>query len=231
LPNKTIQIAVDGFSSCGKSTLARELARKLGFVYVDSGAMYRAVTLYAIRNEIIVDGKVELLKLKKAITNINIHFNLDKENNPVTFLNGENVEDEIRQIEVSSKVSIISAIPEVRQKMVVLQREMSADKSVVMDGRDIGTVVFPNADLKLFVTAGIEVRAKRRYDELLAKNQEVDFETIKSNLAERDKLDQSRADSPLKMASDAILIDNSNLNREQQLQKALDLVKTVIHVS
>lgn len=231
MPNKTIQIAVDGFSSCGKSTLARELARKLGFVYVDSGAMYRAVTLYAIRNEIIVDGKVELLKLKKAITNINIHFNLDKENNPVTFLNGENVEDEIRQIEVSSKVSIISAIPEVRQKMVVLQREMSADKSVVMDGRDIGTVVFPNADLKLFVTAGIEVRAKRRYDELLAKNQEVDFETIKSNLAERDKLDQSRADSPLKMASDAILIDNSNLNREQQLQKALDLVKTVIHVS
>lgn len=231
MPNKTIQIAVDGFSSCGKSTLARELARKLGFVYVDSGAMYRAVTLYAIRNEIIVDGKVELKKLKNAITNINIHFNLDKDNNPVTFLNGENVEDEIRQIEVSSKVSIISAIPEVRQKMVVLQREMSADKSVVMDGRDIGTVVFPNADLKLFVTAGIEVRAKRRYDELLAKNQEVDFETIKSNLAERDKLDQSRADSPLKMASDAILIDNSNLNREQQLQKALDLVKTLINGS
>jgi len=231
LPNKTIQIAVDGFSSCGKSTLARELARKLGFVYVDSGAMYRAVTLYAIRHGIIVDGKVDLLKLKTAVIDININFKLDKENNPITFLNGENVEDEIRQIEVSSKVSIISAIPEVRQKMVVLQREMSADKSVVMDGRDIGTVVFPNADLKLFVTAGIEVRAKRRYDELLAKNQEIDFETIKNNLAERDKLDQSRADSPLKMAADAVLIDNSNLNREQQLQKALDLVKIVIHGS
>ncbi len=229
--NKLVKIAVDGFSSCGKSTLARELAQKLGFVYIDSGAMYRAVTLFSIRNKIIEGNIVDYSSLFLHLDMVKIHFELDVNNSPQTFLNGENIEDEIRRIEVSSKVSIISAIPEVRQKMVMLQREMSADKSVVMDGRDIGTVVFPDADLKLFVTAGIEVRAKRRYDELVNKNQKVSFDVIKNNLAERDFIDQNRADSPLKKATDAILIDNSNLTREQQLELSLNLVKKVLNES
>jgi cytidylate kinase len=229
--NQPIQIAVDGFSSCGKSTLARELARKLGFVYIDSGAMYRAVTLFAIRKNLIIGEDVDLINLVSKLDEVKIHFELDANFSPVTFLNGENVENEIRLITVSSKVSFISAVPEVRQRMVLLQREMSANKSVVMDGRDIGTVVFPNAALKIFVTAGIDVRAKRRFDELEAKNQYVDFETIKKNLADRDFIDQNRADSPLKMAQDAVLIDNSTLTREQQLEHALLLVKKILNES
>lgn len=225
--NKPIKIAVDGFSSCGKSTLARELAQKLGFVYVDSGAMYRAVTLFAIRQNLITDNIVNLKDLIENLESIEIHFELDSDNNPITFLNGENVEDEIRSLRVSSKVSIISAIPEVRKSMVMLQRKLSDEKSVVMDGRDIGTVVFPDAALKIFVTAGIDVRAKRRHLELSEKNKQIAFETIKENLAERDFLDQSRADSPLRMAEDAILLDNSNLTREQQLLFVLNLVKNL----
>lgn len=228
MQDQPIQIAVDGFSSCGKSTLARELARKLGFVYIDSGAMYRAVTLFAIRNNFILGDEVNISMLLCRLDDVLIHFELDENNSPLTFLNGENVEDEIRLISVSSKVSFISAVAEVRQRMVLLQREMSENKSVVMDGRDIGTVVFPNAKLKIFVTAGIEIRTKRRFDELASKNQNVDFETIKRNLAERDFIDQNRADSPLKMADDAVLIDNSLLTREQQLKKALDLVNSVL---
>jgi len=226
---RPVKIAVDGFSSCGKSTLARELSRKLGFIYIDSGAMYRAVTLFAIRNKLIEGDVVDETKLFSRLDEIEINFELDSDNNPLTFLNGENVEDEIRHITVSSKVSFISAIPEVRLKMVLLQRAMSENKSVVMDGRDIGTVVFPDADLKIFVTAAIDVRAQRRYDELAAKNQTVSFDTIKNNLAERDYIDQNRADSPLKKAEDAVLIDNSDLNREQQLELALSLVKKVLN--
>jgi CMP/dCMP kinase len=231
MQNKPIQIAVDGFSSCGKSTLARELAQNLGFVYIDSGAMYRAVTLFALRRQIVDENSLNLDKLIDSLNEITIHFELDSDNNPITFLNNENVEEEIRTIKVSSKVSIISAIPEVRKKMVLLQREFSGQKSVVMDGRDIGTVVFPDAALKIFVTAGIEVRAQRRHLELSSKNKEADFETIKKNLTERDYLDQNRADSPLKMAQDAILVDNSNLTREQQLALVLKLVEKVIHES
>jgi len=227
--NRPVKIAVDGFSSCGKSTLARELARKLGFVYIDSGAMYRATTLFSIRNNLISGDIVDKTKLLSCLNDIKIHFELDTNNDPVTFLNGENVEDEIRHLEVSSKVSFISAVPEVRHKMVLLQRAMSDDKSVVMDGRDIGTVVFPDADLKIFVTAGIDVRAKRRYDELAAKNQTVSLNKVKDNLAERDYIDQNRADSPLRRAADAVLIDNSDLNREQQLEIALSLVKKVLN--
>lgn len=191
--------------------------------------MYRAVTLFAIRNKLIEGEIVDETKLFSRLDEIEINFELDSDNNPLTFLNGENVEDEIRHIAVSSKVSFISAIPEVRLKMVLLQRAMSENKSVVMDGRDIGTVVFPDADIKIFVTAGIDVRAQRRYDELVAKNQTVSFDTIKNNLAERDYIDQNRADSPLRKAEDAVLIDNSDLNREQQLELALSLVKKVLN--
>lgn len=226
---KPIQIAVDGFSSCGKSTLARELARELGFVYVDSGAMYRAVTLYSIRKNIFKDEILNKLMLVGLLEEIIIHFELDIDNNPITFLNNENVEDEIRQIIVSSKVSLISAIPEVRKRLVMLQREMSKNKSVVMDGRDIGTIVFPEAMVKFFITADIDVRAKRRYNELIEKKSKADYEVVKMNLIERDMLDQTRAVSPLKKANDAILIDNSELTRKEQLEIALSYVRKILN--
>ena len=222
--SKPIQIAVDGFSSCGKSTLAKQLAEKLDYIYIDSGAMYRSVTLFAIENKLIKNGKVAVVELISKLTEITISFAKDKSSGHITYLNGKDVESEIRQIEVSSKVSYVSAIPEVRQRLESLQRELSAQKSVVMDGRDIGTVVFPNADIKLFVTASIEVRAKRRFDELRQSNPDIDFSTIMLNLSERDFIDQNRKDSPLKMAKDAILIDNSNLSREEQLNIALKII-------
>jgi len=229
--NLPIQIAVDGYSSCGKSTLARGLAKELGYVYIDSGAMYRAVTLFAMNNNVFEKGGFDRQKLIENLKNVVIHFELDNENNPVTYLNGNNVEREIRQIEVSSKVSIISAVPDVRERMVKLQRKMSENKSVVMDGRDIGTVVFPRARIKFFITAGIDVRAKRRYDELIEKGDDTDFEQVKANIIERDLLDQSRAVSPLKMADDAILIDNSHLNKKEQLEIAVKYVKKSLHES
>jgi cytidylate kinase len=226
---KPVQIAVDGFSSCGKSTLARELAKELGYIYIDSGAMYRAVTLYALKNRVFENDKLDKPLFLTILKEIEINFELDKNNNPITFLNNQNVEDEIRQIEVSSKVSIISAIPEVRERMVKLQREMSKDKSVVMDGRDIGTIVFPDARIKFFITADLDVRAKRRFDELVEKKSKADFDEVKSNLEERDLLDQTRLVSPLKIAEDAILIDNSNLNRKEQLDIAMEHVKNILN--
>lgn len=226
---KPVQIAVDGFSSCGKSTLARDLAKELGFLYIDSGAMYRAVTLFAIKNRVFENNKFNKTLFLTILKKIKIHFELNQNSNPITFLNNQNVEDEIRQIEVSSKVSIISAIPEVRKRMVKLQREMSKDKSVVMDGRDIGTVVFPDARVKFFVTADLDVRAKRRFDELVEKKSKTDFDEVKSNLAERDLLDQTRLVSPLKMANDAILIDNSNLDKNEQLLIAKNHVKKALN--
>ena len=229
--DKPIQIAVDGYSSCGKSTLARELARELGFVYIDSGAMYRAVTLYAIRNNVFENEKLNKSLLIGLLKEISIHFELDNNNNPITYLNNENIEDEIRQIEVSSKVSIISAIPEVRKRLVLLQREMSKNRSVVMDGRDIGTVVFPEARIKFFITANIDIRAKRRYDELIEKKSKADYSIVKMNLEERDMLDQTRAISPLKKAEDAILIDNSKLDRKEQLDIAMSFVNKILHES
>lgn len=224
---KKIKIAVDGFSSCGKSTLAMQLAAHFGFIYVDSGAMYRAVTLYALRNGVFEQTNPDIPKLIKELIYIEIDFKSDLNGNNFTFLNGENVEEEIRQLEVSSKVSIVSAVPEVRRRLVELQKAMSENKLVVMDGRDIGTVVFPDAELKMFLTATPEVRAKRRYDELRGKNQNVNLETIIQNINERDFLDQNRKDSPLKMAEDAILIDNSALSRKQQLEYAIELVKNI----
>lgn len=227
--SKTIKIAVDGFSSCGKSTLAKQLASHFGFVYVDSGAMYRAVTLFSLRNNLFDNGVLNIDKLVVLLPEIDITFTNDPKKGLETWLNSENVEDEIRQLEVSSKVSLVSAIPEVRKRMVELQREMSLNKSVVMDGRDIGTVVFRDADVKLFVTASPEIRAQRRYMELSEKGVVVDYNEILNNICERDNLDQSRNDSPLRQAEDAVLIDNSDLNREQQLELAIKIISDKIN--
>ena len=214
---RKITIAIDGFSSCGKSTMAKDLAREIGYIYVDSGAMYRAVTLYALRNGLFTENGIAVDELEKQIPNINIGFKLDQESQrPQTYLNGEWVENEIRTMEVSSRVSPIAALGFVREAMVSLQQQMGKDKGIVMDGRDIGTTVFPDAELKIFVTASPAVRAQRRYDELKAKGQESSFESILQNVKERDELDMSRSVSPLRQAEDAILLDNSNMSIAEQ---------------
>lgn len=220
--DKKITIAVDGFSSCGKSTLAKQLAAKLGYVYIDSGAMYRAVTLYALRNNMIVDEELDTKKLIASLDDVKIHFELNANGEPQTFLNGTNVEREIRKIYVSQWVSPVAAVPEVRHVMVAQQQKMGEAKGVVMDGRDIGTTVFPNAELKIFVTADVDVRAQRRYDEMLSKGEPADMAEVKQNLQERDRIDQSRAESPLRKADDAVVLDNSHITREEQLQVAYD---------
>ena len=219
---KKIIIAVDGFSSCGKSTLARQLAAKLGYVYIDTGAMYRAVTLYALRNNMVVDEELDTKQLISRLGDIDIHFELNANGELQTFLNGANVEREIRKIYVSQWVSPVAAIPEVRHVMVAQQQKMGEAKGVVMDGRDIGTTVFPNAELKIFVTADVDVRAQRRYDEMLSKGETADMAEVKQNLLERDRIDQSRTESPLRKADDAVVLDNSHITREEQLQVAYD---------
>lgn len=219
---KKITIAVDGFSSCGKSTLAKQLAAKLGYVYIDTGAMYRAVTLYALRNNMVVDEELDTKQLILKLGDINIHFELNANGEPQTFLNGTNVEREIRKIYVSQWVSPVAAVSEVRHVMVAQQQKMGEAKGVVMDGRDIGTTVFPNAELKIFVTADVDVRAQRRYDEMLSKGEPADMAEVKQNLQERDRIDQSRAESPLRKADDAVVLDNSHITREEQLQIAYD---------
>ncbi len=223
---KKIVIAIDGHSSCGKSTMAKSLARILGYVYIDSGAMYRAVTLYALRNGWISNGIPDVDNIIAGLKNIKITFSWDKttEKN-ITFLNGENIEDEIRRLEVSQNVSPISTIAEVRHEMVKQQRENGKSKGIVMDGRDIGTVVFPDAELKIFMTASPEIRAQRRYLELQEKGMETDFSDILKNVEERDKIDSTRAISPLKKADDALVLDNSHLSREEQLAWTLGKVK------
>ena len=214
---KKITIAIDGFSSCGKSTMAKDLAKEIGYIYVDSGAMYRAVTLFAMQNGLFNEQGVDVAALEAKIQDVHISFKLDAETQrPITFLNNTNVEQEIRGMEVSSRVSHIAALGFVRTAMVKLQQEMGQNKGIVMDGRDIGTTVFPDAELKIFVTASAEVRAQRRYDELKAKGQEASFESILENVKERDQLDMTREVSPLKQADDAILLDNSNLTIEEQ---------------
>lgn len=214
---KKISIAIDGFSSCGKSTMAKDLAHEIGYIYVDSGAMYRAVTLYALRNGLFLNGEIAKDDLEQRIPNIKITFKLDPNTSrPITYLNGENVENEIRTMEVSSHVSVVAALGFVREAMVRLQQEMGKDKGIVMDGRDIGTTVFPDAELKIFVTASPEVRAQRRFDELKAKGQESSFESILQNVKERDNIDMNRAVSPLRKADDALLLDNSNLTIAEQ---------------
>lgn len=217
---KKITIAIDGFSSCGKSTMAKDLAKEIGYIYVDTGAMYRSVTLYALRHNLFnADGSIREEELKTQMKNIDISFQLNKTTGrPDTFLNGENVEKDIRSMEVSSHVSPIAALPFVRTTLVAQQQRMGAGKGIVMDGRDIGTVVFPDAELKIFVTASAEVRAQRRYDELKAKGMEANFNDILKNVEERDYIDSHRATSPLRKAPDAIELDNSNLTIAQQQQ-------------
>ena len=214
---KKITIAIDGFSSCGKSTMAKDLAREVGYIYIDSGAMYRAVTLYSIENGIFDGDVIDTEKLKKAIKDIQISFRPNPETGrPDTYLNGVNVENKIRTMGVSSKVSPISALDFVREAMVAQQQAMGKEKGIVMDGRDIGTTVFPDAELKIFVTATPEIRAQRRFDELKAKGQEGSFEEILENVKQRDYIDQNREVSPLRKADDALLLDNTDMTIPQQ---------------
>lgn len=227
---KKIVIAIDGHSSCGKSTMAKKLAKDLGYIYVDTGAMYRTVTLYALRHQLFeADGSVKAEELKQQMGQIEVSFALNPESGlPEALLNGENVEREIRGMEVSSHVSPIAALPFVREAMVDQQRRMGEAKGIVMDGRDIGTTVFPQAELKVFVTASAEVRAQRRYDELQAKGMPADYEDILKNVQERDYIDSHREVSPLRQADDALLLDNSHLTREEQQQWLMEKAQTVI---
>ena len=215
---KKITIAIDGHSSCGKSTMAKELARKVGYVYVDTGAMYRCVTLFALRHQLFTaDGAVLEEQLREAMPQIDIDQRLIN-GKTTTFLNGENVELEIRNLEVSNHVSPIAAIPFVRTALVAQQQKMGREGGIVMDGRDIGTTVFPNAELKIFVTASAEVRAQRRYDELQQKGMPADYADILKNVQERDYIDSHREVSPLRQADDALLLDNSHMTIDEQNQ-------------
>lgn len=218
-----INIAIDGYSSCGKSTLAKELAKKLNYIYVDTGAMYRAVTLYALKTNLFNENQLDETALKQRLNDISITFKNNATNKPEVHLNGENVEEEIREMHVSNKVSTVAAVKEVRKLLVAQQQKMGEKKGVVMDGRDIGTVVFPNAELKIFMTASHEVRTRRRYEELSSQGKNVTFEDVSENLKHRDHIDTTRKEDPLKQAKDAVVLDNSNLTREQQLEKALEL--------
>mgnify|MGYP000263806895 FL=1 len=215
---KKIVIAIDGFSSCGKSTMAKDLARRIGYVYVDTGAMYRSVTLFALNHHLFnEDGSVKADQLEKLMPEVNISFKLNTETGrPDTYLNGVCVENDIRGMEVSSHVSSIAAIPFVREALVAQQQRMGGDKGIVMDGRDIGTTVFPEAELKIFVTASAEVRAQRRYDELKAKGAEANYDDILKNVQERDYIDTHREVSPLRKADDALELDNSHMTIEEQ---------------
>ncbi len=216
---KKIIIAVDGFSSCGKSTMAKALARSVGYLYFDSGAMYRAVALFCLENGLVHGDSIAIEELREKMPQIRITFEADPETkNSITFLNGKNVESEIRSLRVSRIVSQVAALDFVRTDMIAQQREMGKSKGIVMDGRDIGTTVFPNAEMKIFVTASAEVRAKRRYDELTARGDNPDFQEILENVLQRDHIDQTREVSPLRRADDALLLDNSNMTREEQQQ-------------
>lgn len=216
---KKIIITIDGWSSCGKSTLAKQLAKELGYVYVDSGAMYRAITLYFLRNNV---DLAEPKEVKEALTNINLEFvNNPKRNESEIFLNDENVEYLIRDMLVAEKVSDVAAIREVREFAVAQQQKMGKRKGIVMDGRDIGTVVFPHAELKIFMTADNAIRVQRRFKELYEKNPNITIEEVKNNLEMRDYIDSHREVSPLRQADDALVLDNSSLTPEQQLKKAL----------
>ena len=221
-----ITIAIDGFSSTGKSTVAKQLAKALSYVYVDTGAMYRAVTLYALENDIISDNHFDKKALIDALPTIDLVFKFNPElGYAELFLNTKNVEDKIRTMEVSRLVSPIAAVSEVRSKLVALQQKMGKGKGIVMDGRDIGTVVFPDAELKLFMTASADKRAKRRYKELLDKGYDVNYKEILENVEKRDYIDSHREDSPLIQAADAIYFDNSNMGLENQFERIISLAK------
>ena len=214
---KLITIAIDGHSSCGKSTMAKDLAKEIGYIYIDTGAMYRSVTLFALRNGLITEAGIDDESLRQSMADIMITFRLNEETGrPDTYLNGVCVEKEIRTMEVSKWVSPIATLGFVREAMVDMQRLMGEAKGVIMDGRDIGTVVFPDAELKVFVTASADVRAQRRYDELTAKGEACSFDEIRANIIERDRIDSTRAISPLRKADDAIVLDNSDMTIPEQ---------------
>ena len=222
--NKII-IAIDGHSSCGKSTVAKAIAQKLNYIFIDSGALYRAVTVYCLRHNRSNNGIVNIPELKANLDKIKVTFRFnDKTNHNDVWLNGENVEQEIRLLTVSQNVSPVAAVAEVRHLLVALQQEMGKSKGIVMDGRDIGTVVFPTAELKIFMTAQPDVRAKRRFDELNAKGESISYDEIKANIIERDRYDETRNESPLRQADDAIILDNSYMTREEQLEWILSRV-------
>lgn len=224
----TLIVAIDGYSSTGKSTLAKDIARHYTIKYIDSGAMYRAVTLFALRNKLYDpdSGELDEKGLKQALETMRIDFMIDPHGHQqYLLLEGENVEQEIRQMEVSRSVSMISRYGFVRRKLVDKQRAFALHESLVMDGRDIGTVVFPQADVKIFMTASARVRARRRYDELVEKGYEVDFEEVKKNVEQRDRIDETRDESPLRQADDALVIDNSHLTRQEQLQRAKEIIE------
>ena len=228
---KKIFIAIEGFSSCGKSTMAKDLAHEIGYLYIDSGAMYRAVTLYSLERGLFQNGKINVKQLQKEISNIQISFQLNaKAKRPETYLNGINVEDKIRNMEVSSHVSPIATIDFVRTAMVAQQQEVGKSKGIVMDGRDIGTVVFPDAELKIFVTASPEIRAKRRYDELQEKGIEASFNEILENVKQRDYIDQNRDISPLCKAENALLLDNSNMTLFQQKEWLMEQYNRIVNL-
>ena len=224
--NKKIIIAIDGHSSCGKSTLAKEIAHKLNYIYVDTGAMYRAVTYFFMQKNMIHNGKLDSTNLEAFLPKISIHFERQKNGDLHCFLNQIDVEDKIRSMDVSNLVSEVSQYACIRKKLVDLQQKMGLKKGIILDGRDIGTVVFPNAEVKLFLTAEPQIRAQRRFDEMQQKGENVKFEEVLENLNQRDYKDANRAESPLKKAQDAIVLDNSYLNKSEQLEKALGIIKT-----
>lgn len=227
MPQNKIIIAIDGFSSSGKSTMARDLARRIGYVYIDSGAMYRAVTLFALRNGLAdADGTLRRDALIEALPNIRIDFRVDGQSKKShTFLNGADVEKDIRGMEVSALVSPVAEIPEVRRLLVKLQQQYGKEKGIVMDGRDIGTTVFPQAEMKVFVNASPEVRARRRMLELRQKGQNVSYDEVLDNINTRDRIDTTREESPLRKAADAVMLDNDNLSIEEQMDFLLDLFR------
>lgn len=224
---KKINIAIDGYSSCGKSTLAKGLAKALGYTYIDSGAMYRAVALYALRHGWMNETSIDEEALKKHLHEIHISFEPNSQGGQDIYLNGENIEKEIRSLEVANAASRVSTLKFVREELVRRQQQMGKDKGVVMDGRDIGTVVFPDAELKIFLTASPEIRAQRRFDEMKSKGENPSYEEVLSNVRERDYRDTNRSESPLRKADDAIELDNSNLSIEGQLQWAIDMFNKI----
>lgn len=219
-------IAIDGYSSCGKSTFAKAIAKELNYTYIDSGAMYRAVTYYSLKKGLINGDKIDIQQLQDQIDKINIRFVFNEEwSRYETYLSGINIEDDIRDIEVSEHVSYISKVKKVREKMVQIQREMGKNKKIVMDGRDIGTVVFPDADIKIFMTAAADIRGERRYKELIEKGLDVRFDEVMANISQRDTIDENRKESPLRKAADAIVLDNSHMTPDEQLVWFRDFFK------
>ena len=223
---KKIIIAIDGHSSTGKGTLAKQLAKALNYIYVDSGAMYRAITLYAIENRFLTPYKFDEMALINSLEKLDFEFKTDTDNNSALMLNGQLVSSKIRGLEVSNRVSLVAAVADIRKSLVKKQRQMGRNKGIVMDGRDIGTVVFPQAELKIFMTASAEIRAHRRFDQMSKIDARIDYKAVYDNIVSRDQKDSTRKDSPLKQAKDAMVLDNSKINRDQQFQIAMSWVKS-----